>query len=86
MPRLKTFQAKDIPLRAVLNGAAMTATMRGGNLVEYLQRLYPAAHENVVYAKLRKAEDAGLVEYGTSIRGAWLTPAGRARLEELVTR
>jgi hypothetical protein len=33
-------------------------------------------HENVAYAALYRDSDRGLIEYGTSIRGAWPTDKG----------
>lgn len=36
--------------------------------------------EKVVYAKLEKLEDRGLIECGVSIRQCWLTQKGEARL------
>lgn len=36
--------------------------------------------EKVVYAKLAKFEDRGLIEYGVSIRQCWLTEKGHAAL------
>jgi len=37
----------------------------------------------VVEAKFRKLERRGLIECGVSLRTAWLTDAGKARLAEL---
>lgn len=37
----------------------------------------------VVLAKLAKLDKRGLLEWGTSLRTAWLSPEGRAALEQL---
>jgi hypothetical protein len=49
----------------------------------WMERGFPL---KVVYAKLQKLLDRGLIEYGVSLRTGWLTPAGERRLEELRTK
>ena len=36
----------------------------------------------VAWRRLEKASDRGYLDYGTSIKGAWLTPEGKAALDE----
>lgn len=38
--------------------------------------------EKVCYRAMQRAERRGLVEYGTSLRTGWLTPAGKTLLED----
>lgn len=36
--------------------------------------------EKVIYSKLKKLLDRGLIDYGVSVRQCWLTPEGEAHL------
>ena len=42
------------------------------------------APEKVVYAAMRREERRGYLEYGVSLRTAWLTDAGKGKLFDLL--
>lgn len=84
MPRTpKTFQAKHIRDLDALAAAYVFHQQKGPLMTaDAIAKEYPQAPVNVIYAKLRKLEDRGLLEVGTSLRGAWLTDAGYQKLME----
>lgn len=47
---------------------------------DYLARQLPDVPPKVILAKLERLDRQGLIEYGVSIRGCWLTDAGRQML------
>jgi hypothetical protein len=71
-------QAKDIPVEVVLQACrAFHAYETPETPDEALP--YPP---KVTLAKMEKLCRAGLIDYGVSLRTAWLTDAGRALLDQ----
>jgi hypothetical protein len=60
---------------------------RGENdfITDELARMFPDAPEKVLYSAMERASDRDLLNYGTSLRGGWLTDKGRALLESRKT-
>lgn len=69
---------RDIPEVEVLRAARDRAS--GGPFLDEALSRYPS---KVVAARLEQLSDRQLLEYGVSLRTAWLTEAGIARLTEL---
>lgn len=65
----------DIPTDTVLR----TIHEHGFNAFERLEQRFPA---KVVLAAFARDDDRGLIEYGTTLRRPWLTPEGRAAIDE----
>lgn len=97
MTRLKLFQCKDIPDRLVLFLAEKCQEIEppfgGQMLADVLTDLHVQTTSlpetqvsNVVYAKINRLVDRGLLEYGVSPRGAWLTTEGQHQLNILLER
>lgn len=70
-------KASDIDERELLQ---MIAEHEAGRL-PYDVLVSRGIPEKVVYAKYEKLDRRGLIEYGVSLRTAWLTAAGAARLQ-----
>jgi len=91
--------AKDIPEREILacirDLKAKSDEWRGGHtLAEFLFNPTPPPRPwfpedvlpyppKVIEAKMQKLADRGFLDFGVSLRTAWLTDAGKARLAEL---
>ncbi len=73
-------KAADVPERAILE--AYEAFHQGASWIWEVPALsvFPP---KVLWAKVDKLLGRGFLEYGTSIRSAWLTDKGRARLAVL---
>ena len=71
----------DIPTIAVLKACD---SFHNGNAPAPLEALMDefGAPENVVYAAMEREDDKGLIDYGVSLRTAFLTKKGYDYLEE----
>jgi hypothetical protein len=72
----------DITTKMVLDAAKMAHTEKTGMTWEYIQRA-TGAPEKVIYAAMQREEDKGYLEWGVSLRTAWLTDSGKSKLAEL---
>ena len=54
---------------------------RGPFADDEFRTMYPGCPDKVIDAAMERAADRDLVEYGTTLRGGWLTAAGKAYLD-----
>ena len=50
--------------------------------VDYLRDLYPEAPDKVLLVAMERAHDRGFIEYGITLRSAWVTEEGLNLLNE----
>ena len=72
----------DISTLIVLEAAERAHTEKAGMTWQYIQRK-TAAPEKVINAAMQREDDRGFLEWGVSLRTAWLTDTGKAKLNEL---
>ena len=72
----------DISTKTVLEAAELAHTEKVGMTWKYIQRKMNAP-EKVIYAAMEREDNRGFLEWGVSLRTAWLTKAGKAKLSEL---
>jgi hypothetical protein len=67
---------------AVLEAAELAHTKHGLMTWQYIQK-ETGAPEKVIYAAMEREDNRGLLEWGVSLRTAWLTKEGEQRLKQL---
>ena len=73
----------DISTLIVLEAAEKTRAEKKMMMTwEHIQ-LATGAPEKVIYAAMQREYDQGYLEWGVSLRTAWLTPEGHKKLKEL---
>jgi hypothetical protein len=75
----KTKQLKNVPVECILICCHKFHNPEEPNvLVSSLERIITALDipERLAYKAMYKADQRGFIEYGTSIRGAWVTQKG----------
>lgn len=75
-------QCKDIPDRMVLQAALEWLESDGRPTYDALCEDHPEWPAKVIWTKLVRLVDRGLLEYGTSARCAWPTDKGHDALRE----
>ena len=70
---------KDISTLIVLEAAKNHAGMMTWECIKEIT----GAPEKIIYAAMQREDDRGYLEWGVSLRTAWLTDKGKAKLEEL---
>lgn len=71
-----------IPQSVVL--MAFSNSKRGG-LVDTILKELTGAPDKVIWAAMEREERRGMVDYGVSLRGGWLTAKGRMTLWKCLT-
>lgn len=72
----------DISTLIVLLAAESAHSEKRFMTWEYIQKM-TGAPEKVIYAAMKREDDRGYLEWGVSLRTAWLTNEGKAKLKEL---
>jgi len=73
---------KDISTLIVLEAAEKAHTEKEGMTWEYIKRI-TGAPEKVIYAAMEREDEKGYLEWGVSLRTAWLTELGKKELLKL---
>ena len=73
---------KDISTFVVLTAAERAHIYSGAGTWRWIQAMINAP-EKVIYAAMERDHDKGYLEYGVSLRTAWLTEKGEQKLKEL---
>lgn len=78
------WKRSDISRRTVLEVYARPSRTRGPADEAIMRET--GAPEKVVWAAMMREDDLGHIDYGTSLRGGWLTASGVAALNDILER
>jgi hypothetical protein len=74
---------RDITTKIVLEAAVRASLERRMMTWEYIHEA-TGAPEKVIYAAMQREDDRGYLDWGVSLRTAWITKEGKAKLAEIL--